>query len=65
MQRRREKQTAPFEDRLSQMAQDCKEKAATLPPGPERDLLMRKARQAETASHLSEWAASPGLKSPE
>jgi hypothetical protein len=65
MHRRREKYTSPLEERLSQMAQDCKEKAAALPPGPERDLLLRKARQAETASHLSEWAGSPGLRSPE
>jgi hypothetical protein len=28
-------------------------------------LLMRRARQAETASHMSEWLKSPGLQPPE
>jgi len=65
MQRRREKKTSPLEERLTQMAQQCRERAKTLPPGQERELLIRKARQAETASHLSEWVASPGLRSPE
>jgi hypothetical protein len=58
------KQTAPLEDRLEQMAEHCRQKAAHLPPGPERDELVRKARQAETASHLTEWVLSPGLRPP-
>ena len=61
---RRVKQTAPLEDRLEQMAEHCRQKAAHLPPGPERDELVRKARQAETASHLTEWVLSPGLRPP-
>jgi hypothetical protein len=47
---RRLKQTSLLEDRLEQMAEHCRQKAAHLPPGPERDELIRKARQAETAS---------------
>lgn len=35
-----------------------------MPPGLERDLLLRKARQAETGAHMSEWLRSPGLKPP-
>jgi hypothetical protein len=27
-------------------------------------MLLRKARQAETAAHISEWLSSPGLASP-
>jgi hypothetical protein len=27
--------------------------------------LLRKARQAETGSHMSEWLRSPGLRSPQ
>jgi hypothetical protein len=33
-------------------------------PGPERDELLRKLRQAETAMHLEDWANSPGLQPP-
>jgi hypothetical protein len=55
MQRRTVKHTSLLEKRLLQMAQECREKAQKLQPGIERDRMMRKARQAETASHLSEW----------
>jgi hypothetical protein len=29
-----------------------------------RELLLKRARQAETASRVNEWLRSPGLKSP-
>jgi hypothetical protein len=35
-----------------------------LPQGPERNLLLRKAAQAETAASINVWLASPGLRSP-
>lgn len=60
----REKQRLGFEDRLASEAARLREKAASLPAGIERDLLLRKARQAETASHINEWLSSPGLRSP-
>jgi hypothetical protein len=41
-----------------------REEAKKLPHGPEREILLRKARQAETGSHLSEWLRSPGLQPP-
>jgi len=50
----------PFEKRLAQEAQLIKELAKSLP----RELLSRKARQLETASHLTEWLSSPGLMPP-
>jgi len=53
-----------FEQRLTQEAHRVKEQAKTLPQGKERELLSRKARQLETASHISEWLSSPGLQSP-
>jgi hypothetical protein len=34
-------------------------------PGPQRDLLERKLRRLETASHIDEWLTSPGLRPPE
>jgi hypothetical protein len=57
----RVKKTSLLEDRLDQMAEHCRQKAAHLPPGPERDELVRKARQAETTSRLTEWVLSPRL----
>jgi hypothetical protein len=53
-----------FEQRLTQEAHRVKERAKTLPQGKERELLSRKARQLETASHISEWISSPGLQPP-
>lgn len=38
--------------------------AAKLKPGPQRDALLRKIRQLETGSHVSEWLSSPGLQPP-
>jgi hypothetical protein len=53
-----------FEDRLAEQAQTDKQRAQMMPPGPERDALMRKARQYETAARLNEWISSPGLQPP-
>jgi hypothetical protein len=64
MQRRRFKNTLTFPDRLSKEAERLRQEAETKPPGPEQDELLRKARQAETAAHIDEWLASPGLKPP-
>ena len=54
-----------FEQRLAQEALRVKAEAKALPYGRERELLSRKARQLETASHITEWLSSPGLKPPE
>ena len=50
MQRRRFKNTLTFPDRLANEAERLREEAETKPPGPERDALLRKARQADTAA---------------
>jgi hypothetical protein len=52
-----------FEQRLAQEAHRVKVRAKTLPHGKERELLSLKARQLETASHISEWISSPGHSS--
>jgi hypothetical protein len=64
MQRRRFKQTVSFTDLLKTFAEELKAKASELRPGPERDALLKRARRADTASHIDEWANSPGLRSP-
>ena len=58
-QRRRFKQTVSLEERLSEEAKRLREEARSLPPGAAREALLRKARQAETGSHMSEWLRSP------
>jgi hypothetical protein len=42
----------------------AREKAEQLPPGEEREDLLKKVRQAETAAHIDDWASSPGLQPP-
>jgi hypothetical protein len=64
MLRRRFKQTVSLEIRLSEEAKRLREEAKLLPPGTVREALLRKARQAETGSHMSEWLQSPGLEPP-
>ena len=64
MQRRRLKQTTSLEERLAEQAQRLRQEAKSIPPGIERERAIRKARQAETGSHISEWLRSPGLRSP-
>ena len=63
--RRRFKQTLSLEDRLAEEARRLREEAELLPHGSVRDAALRRARQAETGSHLSEWLISPGLRPPE
>jgi hypothetical protein len=57
-------QTEPFKDRLAAFPQDARTAAASLPSGIERDDLLRKARQSDTASHLEEWCNSQELQPP-
>jgi hypothetical protein len=64
-QRRRFKQrTKTFEEHLAEEADRFREAARQAPQGMARELLLRRARQAETASHVSDWLRSPGLQSP-
>lgn len=63
-QRRRFKQTDQLEERLAQEAKRLREEAKGTKPGPAREELLRKARQCETGSHMSEWLRSPGLRPP-
>jgi hypothetical protein len=62
--RKRIKHQTTFEERLTEEAARFKQAAEEHPLGSTaRELLMRRARQAETASHLSDWLRSPGLQS--
>ena len=62
--RRRFRQVLSLKERLLSFAEEMRERASELPPGPEREDVLKKARQAEIATHLDEWANSPGLQPP-
>src|ERR1700689_1418493 len=53
-----------FEELSAEEAQRFRAAAQELPQGMPRELLLRRARQAETACHMSGWLRSPGLQSP-
>jgi hypothetical protein len=62
---RRIQQKLTFKQRLAAEAMQFKEAADKERPGTmARELLLRRARQAETASHINEWLTSPGLAPP-
>ena len=56
--------SAPLGQRLTEEAQRLRKEARDTPPGIERERLIRRARQAETAVHLQAWLGSPGLQAP-
>jgi hypothetical protein len=65
MQKRRHfTHTVALRERLVEQARLLREKAKMLPLGPEREHLIRKARQDETAADIDAWLNSSGLKPP-
>ena len=62
--RNRSRPPLPLQDRLNQIALGAREKAASLPPGDERDRLLETAVSTESAAGIERWLASPGLQSP-
>jgi hypothetical protein len=63
-QRRRFRPNQSLEERLAEEAKRLRAEAKLLPPGARREELIRRARQAETGSRISEWLSSPGLQPP-
>lgn len=63
--RRRFSQSSPLEERLAEEAKSLREQAKKLPHGPQREALLRRARQNELGAHMTEWLMSPGLQPPE
>jgi hypothetical protein len=64
LKRHRSKQRIPLKDRLAAFAKEALEKASLLPPGAEKEELLMRARRADTASHLDDWANSRELQAP-
>ena len=53
-----------IEQEWHQQSEAAKNEAQKLPHGRERDALIRKARQLETASQINQWLSSPELQPP-
>jgi hypothetical protein len=54
-----------IEEKWHQQSEAAKSEAQNLPPGEERDALIRKARQLEPASQMNQLLSSPELRPPE
>jgi hypothetical protein len=54
-----------IEQKWHQQSEAAKNEAEKLPHGKEREALIRRARQLETASHINQWLSSSELKSPQ
>ena len=65
IKRRRFKQTASLSERLVRNVEQLEAQLATLPPGPERDRLVRQIRQNEIAANIDQWLKSTGLQPPQ
>jgi hypothetical protein len=65
MQQRSSSKPHSFEDRIAAEKSRVEEQLAGISHGPQRDELVKKIRQLDTASHLNEWLRSPGLQPPE
>jgi hypothetical protein len=58
-------QAETLEQRLAKYSRSLRERARSLPPGAARAAAIRKAREVETGTEISEWLRSPGLRAPE
>lgn len=63
MQRRRS-QPHTFEGQIAAEKARLEARIAELAHGPEKEQLLRKIRQLNTASHMGDWLSSDGLKPP-
>ena len=58
------KQRFSLRDRIEIWAATLRDRAAILPPGKKREILLKKVRAAEAASHLDRWVNSRDLRPP-
>ena len=58
--RNRTKQTQSLQERLKAFAETARERARRMPPGKEREMLLRRAKQSEMSSSLTDWLSAPG-----
>jgi len=53
-----------IQEKWRQLSEAAKNDAEKLPYGKQREALLRKARQLETASQIDQWLSSPELQPP-
>ena len=53
-----------FVDRLTAWADEVREQAEAMAPGPKQDALLKKMAQADEATKLYNWINSPELQPP-
>ena len=63
MQRRRSRDHT-FEQNIAVQKAKAEAELAKLEPGPQKDALLNRIRQLDTASHISDWLSSPGSAQP-
>mgnify|MGYP001080335130 FL=1 len=63
-QRMRVKHEKTFQQRLKDEALRLRDEDADLPSGKDRELLLKRAEQAEKASRIDAWLSSSGLRPP-
>ncbi|APO52721.1 UNVERIFIED_ORG: hypothetical protein M2193_002121 [Bradyrhizobium japonicum] len=59
MTRLRLKHATTLEERLAMDASQSRKRAMSLPPGQEREALLRKARRDEMAATVTKWLTLP------
>lgn len=64
MKPRRRSVPHSFEEQIAAEKSRLEAQVASLLPGPQKDALLKKIRQLETASRMNEWLTSPGLQPP-
>ena len=62
IKRLRSKHQLTLQDRIVAWAKEVCAQAATLPPGPEREMLIKKVRQAETALHFDDLTCATAVR---
>ncbi|PAY06786.1 hypothetical protein CK489_28475 [Bradyrhizobium sp. UFLA03-84] len=62
--RNRTKQATSLTFRLGQLAEAARARASILPPGPERERMLRKAREAESTIAIEQLVTTPGIELP-
>lgn len=62
--RRRIRHVTSLKERLAVWAKSVRAKAGRLRPGLERQVLLQRANQTDTAAHIEDWVNSAGLQPP-
>lgn len=60
--RNRMKQTQTLQQRLQISAEKARQRARRLPAGKEREMLLRRAKQDEVTSSLTDWLTAPCVR---